>query len=185
VTAITVTTHRATPRADVQQWVTANAPIIAQVVEQHFGRRLEPVTIVLTDPRGRSEKYWQVVAAITDGATPSRWQQALDWRERRRSIGEVTINPAGGTLMLLDATDPSMRRPGLAARTLAHELVHADQYGRPGVRESRIAGIRHNLGIETDHTRARAINRLVDQHEHEAYRLEKQLARQALGAVVR
>lgn len=175
--AITVTTCRARVRSEVQQWVTTSAPTLAAEVERHFRRPLQPVTIILTDPRGRSERYWQVVAAVADGAAPSRWQQALDWRERRRSIGEVTLDPAGGTLMLIDATDPAMRRTRLAARVLAHELVHCDQYGRPGVREGRIAAIRHNLDVERDDAAARAINRLVAEHEREAYRLEKPLAR--------
>ena len=176
--AITVTTYRARIRADVQQQITAMAPLLATAVERQFRRPLQPVTIMLTDPRGRSDLYWQVAATVADGATPNRWQRVLERRERRRSIGEVTLDPNGpGTLMILDATDPSLRRPSFAARAVAHELVHCDQYGRPGVRESRIAGIRHNTGVEMDNNRARAINWLVDEHEREAYRLEKQLAR--------
>jgi hypothetical protein len=174
--AITVTTHRARIRSDVQQWITSNAPIIGAEVERHFGRRLEPVTIVLTSPRGRSERYWQVVAAVAGGAQLDMRMRWFEWRHRRGSIGEVTVNPAGGALMLLDATDASMRRPDLAARVLAHELVHCDQHGRPGVRAGRIAAIRHNLGVEIDNAAADAVNKLVDQHENEAYRLEKRIA---------
>jgi hypothetical protein len=179
--------HRLVP-ADVRRFIHTSASEIARSVERHFGRLLEPVTITLTDGDGFVELQCAAEQALASEMTASRKVQHARGTQRQvrrqQPSGWTGVNAAGGTLVLLCAEARELHSIQSTAVVLAHELVHCEQIGRPGIRSQKIANARHDLGVEPLDKRAvKAWNRLLAQHEREAYRLEKPLAKQVLRKV--
>lgn len=176
--AVTVIRHRAP--AMVDRWMRHTAPVLSAEVERHFGRRLGPVEIVLTDRRGAVAMSTASVKALVPEATPAGITSEQRHKKRMwRDAAGCTAITLCGIQILVDGTNRRLRDSGPAALILAHELIHADQLGRPGVRKLMLQAMRHNTGVARDDHRAREINRLIDQHEEEAYRLEEWIARSA------
>ncbi|MFE9738837.1 hypothetical protein [Streptomyces sp. NPDC006477] len=135
----------------------------ARLVQNKLGERIGHVEIVVTDTRGYRDS---IVAAE---------QQVLGTRTRSRyglppSLAHTTLSPSG-TLIVIDAQATPRHE---IDTTVVHELVHAAQFGRPGVRDAVLAGIRNNHGIEKvgGWFKAQLENRKVAAHEREAIRLE-------------
>lgn len=85
--------------------------------------------------------------------------------------GFTTVS-ARGAVMVIDVE--SCRSSREIDRTLIHELVHAAQFRRPGVRDLVIAGLRNNYGIHRlGWFEAKRLNRQIASHEREAARLER------------
>ncbi|MFG3488531.1 hypothetical protein [Streptomyces sp. NPDC047972] len=134
----------------------------AHLVEKKLGETVGPVEIVVTDADG----YHESIAA-------AEWR-LLGTRTRSRytlppSFAHTTLTTSG-TLIVFDAQATPEHE---IDPTVVHELVHAAQIGRPGVRDAILAGIRHNHGIEkAGWFKARRQNGIVAAHEREAIRLE-------------
>lgn len=85
--------------------------------------------------------------------------------------GFTTVSSRGAVL-LIDVE--SCRSSREIDRTLIHELVHAAQFGRPGVRDLVLAGLRNNYGVhQLAKAEAKRLNRQIASHEREAARLER------------
>lgn len=84
--------------------------------------------------------------------------------------GFTTVS-ARGAVMVIDVE--SCRTSHEIDRTLIHELVHAAQFRRPGIRDSVLAGLRNNYGLhQLSRWEAKRLNRQVAAHEREARSLE-------------
>ncbi|MFG2328273.1 hypothetical protein ACGFMM_01470 [Streptomyces sp. NPDC048604] len=143
--------------------VEAIADQAARLVEKKLGESVGNVRIVASDTRGY---HHSIVAAE---------QQILGTRSRSKfdtppSFAHTTLSPSG-VLILVDLQATPSRE---IDKTVVHELVHAAQFGRPGVRDFVLAGIRNNHGIEKvgGWLKAQFENRKVAAHEREAVRLE-------------
>ncbi|MFB7605262.1 hypothetical protein [Streptomyces gardneri] len=143
--------------------VEAIADPAARLVEKKLGERVGRVRIIVSDERGSRETVTQADQQVI-GTT--RRPLSVD-----SGIGYTTLDPAGGTLVVIDAE--SCGTDQRIDETVVHELVHAVQFGRPGIREARLSAIRNNHGIHLLTWRqAFALNRQVAAHEREAARLE-------------
>lgn len=112
--------------------------------------------------------------AVSDGSPMRQRGQlaAATWAESRHTAGMTTITPHG-VLVVLDTSRIRCHRDLVA--TLAHELVHATQLTRPGRRDAKVAGIRHNAGISLlTRGEVRVLNRTIRSEEREAARIERQ-----------
>jgi hypothetical protein len=167
-------------RRDVLGLVQAIAPVGVAVVEECFGRRLEPVRITLTTPDGLAELACRAEFQLVPQAPASQRGEALRQAKvkAREAAGHVLLNPRGrGTLMFLNCRSQAMRVTEGIVTTLAHELVHCDQFGRRGVREAIIAHTRRGLGVKPmDAQAVRSFEDQVAAHEDEAYGMEEALA---------
>jgi hypothetical protein len=136
----------------------------ARLVEKKLRERIGRVDIVATDT---SSYHDRILAAE---------QQVLGTRTRSKyrlppSFGHTTLSPSGVLILLDLQATPSDQIDS----TVVHELVHAAQFGRPGVRDFVLAGIRNNHGIKSAGGWLKVTfvdNRKVAAHEREAARLE-------------
>ncbi|WP_329583666.1 hypothetical protein [Streptomyces sp. NBC_01361] len=186
--SVRVTSHRmGWGRGDVLGFVRNVAPLAVKTVEEHFGRRLQPVQITLTTASGMAElacrAEYQFAPELparekTDGIRLAR-------KNARNTAGHVVLDPRGrGTFMFLNVRTDMMQEPHGIVTTMTHELVHCDQLGRRGIRDLLIAHARHEFDVETMAAQdAAACKQMVDDHETEAYSLEDTLAQQVLTAL--
>lgn len=184
--SVQVTSHRmGWGKRDVLELVRLQAPAAVKVVEQHFGRRLEPVRITLTTPDGIAELACRAEFQFAP-ELPEREKAdglRLSRKNARDVAGHVVLDPRGrrGTLMFLNVRSPAMKSTEGIATVLGHELVHCDQLGRRGVRELLIAHARHEFEVEPlAPSVAASCEQMIDGHEVEAYGLEDALARKLL-----
>lgn len=135
----------------------------ARLVQDKLGERIGHVEIVVTDTQG----YRDSIIAAEQQILGTRTQSKYDLPP---SFAHTTLSPSG-VLILLDAEATSVRE---LDKTVVHELVHAAQFGRRGVRDAVLAGIRNNHGIEKagGWLKVQFENRKVAAHEREAVRLE-------------
>ncbi|WP_329114496.1 hypothetical protein [Streptomyces sp. NBC_01353] len=143
--------------------VEAIADQAARLVEKKLGERVGHVEIVVADRRNALEVLSKANQKLA-GTTRKAPRQGL-------GSGYTTLNPGGGTLIVIDAEACAAARN--LDETVVHELVHAAQIGRPGKREAILANIRNNLGIDrVSYREAWAASRQIKADEREALRLE-------------
>ncbi|MFD3568463.1 hypothetical protein [Streptomyces sp. NPDC058667] len=135
----------------------------ARLVQNKLGERIGHVEFVVTDTRGYGDSILAAEQRVLGTRTRSRYAPPP-------SLARTTLSPSG-TLIVIDAQATPNHE---VDTTVVHELVHAAQFGRPGVRDAVLAGIRNNHGIEKagGWLKAQLENRKVDAHEREAIRLE-------------
>lgn len=143
--------------------VEAIADQAARLVEKKLGERIGHVEIVATDTRSYRDRILAAEQQVLGTRTRSQF-------DHPRSLAHTTISPSG-VLILVDLQATPSRE---IDKTVVHELVHAAQFGRPGVRDFVLAGIRNNHGIEKvgGWLKVQFENRKVAAHEREAIRLE-------------
>ncbi|MCY1652869.1 hypothetical protein ACM9HD_32965 [Streptomyces sp. JAC25] len=141
-----------------------------RIVDRAVSGRMPDVQVVLTSER----KLPEVATAAeweTAGCTDKRVQaRALRSAKKlaRDTAGRAIPLADGGVLIIINVD----QHPNEAtfAITLVHELVHAMQTSRKGVRDRLIAGLRHDLGVEKQSRRwDREHARCLDSEEKEAY----------------
>ncbi|MFD7554141.1 hypothetical protein ACFV9E_06325 [Streptomyces sp. NPDC059835] len=143
----------------------------AFLVQQRMRERMAPTRIVVA-----ARKHCPEVVEESQQRTLGVRAKPL-WREGWANLGMTVLSPEG-VLVVIDAGAAKRNPQHWLPETVVHELVHAVQFGRPGVREIALKGLRNNYGIEKlSHPKAWKINRLVDRDEREAQALES-LARQ-------
>lgn len=135
----------------------------AQLVQDKLGEQIGNVEIVVTDTQGYHDSITAAEQQVLGTRTRSQFA-------RPDSLAHTTLSPSG-VLILVDVQATSRRELG---KTVVHELVHAAQFGRPGVRDFVLAGIRNNHHIEKagGWLKVQLQNRKVAAHEREAIRLE-------------
>ena len=140
---------------------------------------------------GRSERYGlgtvEVAVTVEDGipdlvcAAHEQLFGASDWDEWAGPgrHGVATLNTTG-TLIVINAQSLHGKQTEID-KTVLHELQHAAQFNRPGVRDTALKAIAFNYGIGwLEDREIRALNRRIGRDEREAAaaeRLHRQLAR--------
>ncbi|MFD8949438.1 hypothetical protein ACFV0B_11345 [Streptomyces xanthophaeus] len=153
------------------------APILARVqgiaeqaaflVQQRMRERMAPTRIVVA-----ARKHCPEVVEQSQQRT-LRVQSKPVWRGPRwDNLGLTTPTPEG-VLVVFDAGALKPEPQHWVDETVVHELVHAVQFSRPGVRERSLKGMRNNYGIEPmSNVGAWKANRIVARDEREAQALE-------------
>ncbi|MET9950187.1 hypothetical protein ABZ135_01380 [Streptomyces sp. NPDC006339] len=144
--------------------IEAIADQAAQLVQDEMRERLGPVEIVASDTRRYEARILAAEQQILGTRTESKWGYP-------KSLAHTTLSPSG-VLVLVDLEATPARE---LDKTLVHELVHAVQFGRRGMRDFVLAGIRNNHGIEKagGWLKVNLVdNRKVAAHEREARSLE-------------
>lgn len=138
----------------------------AFLVQQRMRERMAPTRIVVA-----ARKHCLEVVEESQQQTLGVRAKPR-WRDSWANLGMTLLSPTG-VLVVLDAGALRRSPQHWLPETVVHELVHAVQFGRPGVREIAMKGLRNNYGIEKlSHPKAWKINRLVDRDEREAQALE-------------
>ncbi|MFF4246117.1 hypothetical protein ACFYY2_16805 [Streptomyces sp. NPDC001822] len=144
-----------------------------RVVDRSVAGRMPDLRVVLTSERNFAEvsttAEWET-AGCTDKRTQSRALRAAKKLARETAARAVPLAD-GGVLIVVNVD----QHPNEAtfAITLVHELVHAMQTSRKGVRDRLIAGLRHDLGVERlSRRQSRELDRLFEADEKEAYGAE-------------
>ncbi|MFF7204240.1 hypothetical protein [Streptomyces sp. NPDC008141] len=170
---ITVNTHklfgyRATLRTAKQL-----AEPAAKLVNRSVPGSMPDVQITLTNPRGLAELATMAEAELAGGVD----QRVRDREERHaareaRNVAGRAVPLADGSVLVLINVDHN-NSPGEFAITLVHELVHAMQFSRKGVRERIIRDRCDAFKVEPQSRRqAREHERGLDEEEREAYSRE-------------
>ncbi|AYG83266.1 hypothetical protein DWB77_05462 [Streptomyces hundungensis] len=179
---LTVTTHKVFGHRATQRTAQYLADQAGRLVARSVSGRMPDVQIVLTNARGLAELATAAEAELAGGVD----RRALDRemrhavREARNAAGRAVARTDGSVLVLVNIDQH--RTPEDFAVTLVHELVHAMQFSRKGVRERIIRDRRHCFGVERQTRRQeREHERLLNQEENEAYGREF-LAKQLTAA---
>uniref|UniRef100_A0AAU3GVQ7 TIGR04338 family metallohydrolase n=1 Tax=Streptomyces sp. NBC_01401 TaxID=2903854 RepID=A0AAU3GVQ7_9ACTN len=141
-----------------------------RVVNRAVAGRMPDVQVVLTGERDLAEvataAEWET-AGCTDKRVQARSLRAAK-RLARDTAGRAIPLADGGVLIVVNVDQHP--NEAVFALTLVHELVHAMQMSRKGVRDRLIAGLRHDLGVERMSRRlSREHDRLTEAEEKEAY----------------
>ncbi|WP_327369002.1 hypothetical protein [Streptomyces sp. NBC_01217] len=144
-----------------------------RVVERGVPGKMPDVQVILATGRGMAELV--TAAEVETAGDVDKWVQSRALRAAKRAADDVagrTIPLAdGGALIVINIE----QHPNEAtfATTLVHELVHAMQLSRKGVRDRIVSGLRHDLGVERLSRRQnRECERCLEQEEREAYGVE-------------
>lgn len=137
----------------------------ARLVEQRMRERMPPTRLIVA-----SEKHCPV-ALIDNYRAALQTEIYPPGRPETDYMGITTISPDGVLVLInAEAHNGDLRQ---LDETVVHELVHAVQYSRPGMRDKEIQGIRHNFRLERMRIRsAWRQNRQTTRDEHEAEALE-------------
>lgn len=108
----------------------------ARLVKQRNRRGLGRVEVAVTTRRGIADLVCAAHEDLFGWSDPQGWDNCA---------GTTTVNRRG-TLVIVNA-DMRRAQHGEVDKTLLHELTHAAQLNRPGVRDWTMWGIAHNLGI--------------------------------------
>lgn len=155
-----------------------------RIVERSVRGSMPDVEIILSTAAGMAERGLAAELQLAGGKVTA-WNKSRARHEARRRAGEAAgraiARPDGSVLILIN-TEQHANSAHLAV-TLVHELIHAMQYSRPGVRERTIRDLRHELGVARQSRRqAREHERCVREEEREAYGKEYLADRLVPGA---
>ncbi|MEV7403979.1 hypothetical protein AB0N93_26740 [Streptomyces sp. NPDC091267] len=180
---LTVSTHKLSGYRATQKTAQRLADEAVRVVERAVPGKMPDVQIVLTSERCLADVSTAAefeTAGCTDKRIQSRALRAAK-RLARETAGRAVPLADGGVLIVINVD----QHPNEAtfAITLVHELVHAMQTSRKGVRDRLIAGLRNDLGVERMTRRHnREHERCLEQEEREAYGAEHLAKRVAPSA---
>ncbi|MFC7309459.1 hypothetical protein ACFQVC_35270 [Streptomyces monticola] len=152
------------------------------LVERAVPGRMPNLQITLTTPRGMAELAVEAEAELA-GEVDKR-AKARELRDANRIArdhsGRAVPLVDGGVLVAINVEQH--RTEAEFAVTLVHELVHAMQFSRKGVRERVVREVRDAFGVEKQSRRqAREHERALEDEEREAYGHEY-LANQLIDA---
>ncbi|WP_226598973.1 hypothetical protein [Streptomyces violascens] len=179
---LTVTTHKVSGYRATLRTAQQLADQAGRLVERSVPGRMPNVQITLTTARGLAELATTADAELagqTDRRVLARAER--DARKVARDVAGRAIPIADGSVLVLVNIDQH-RTPDDFATTLVHELVHAMQFSRRGVRERIVRDLRDAFGVEPQSRRqSREHMRLLGAEENEAYGREY-LAQQLITA---
>ncbi|MEV0445634.1 hypothetical protein AB0I46_45330 [Streptomyces spectabilis] len=168
--SLTVSTHKIPGYGPTARTAKQLAPQAVRLVERALPGRMPDVEIVLTHTRGMAELGAAAeaeLAGVLDKRSRNRAERAAR-RQARDASGRALPRAAGSVLVLVNVDQHA--NPAQFAVTLVHELVHAMQFARKHVTEQVVRDLRAHFGIERQSRRqARQYERLVEEHEQEAY----------------
>jgi hypothetical protein len=149
-------------------------PDTVAALEGHLRERVPPTTVRLVKAGGFGDGLLEAV-----GGHPTADETARAWKYQRRTARDkagMTLPTHRGRVLVMLHT-PVVRDEQQLQLTLTHELVHAVQFGRPGIADRVLTAHRHDLGLGEQSARWLAdYDRLVTAHEAEACRLEDLLS---------
>ncbi|MFJ4850720.1 hypothetical protein [Streptomyces sp. NPDC088733] len=179
----TISTFKLFGHRDIIRDTKRLAPAAVKLVGREVPGRMPRVEIVVTNARGMAELATDAeiaLAGYVDQRTRDKHLRQTN-RQARDAAGRAIATPGGGVLLLVNAE--THRTTEHVALTLVHELTHAMQYSRRGVRERHVRHLRGAFGIEPAGWWAnREHSRKTRDEEDEAYaaeRLAAQLIRTA------
>ncbi|WP_326843314.1 hypothetical protein OHB33_29120 [Streptomyces sp. NBC_01558] len=145
-----------------------------KLVNRSVPGSMPDVQITLTNPRGMAELATLAEVELAGGGVDRRVRDREERhaaREGRATAGRAVPLADGSVLVLINVDQNES--PGDFAITLVHELVHAMQFSRKGVRERIIRDRRDCFKAERQSRRqARENERCHDEEEREAYSCE-------------
>ncbi|MGI5053175.1 hypothetical protein ACM9HC_24100 [Streptomyces sp. JAC18] len=167
---LTVSTHKLFGYGSTLRTAKRLSEEAVRIVERAVSGRMPNVKVVLTGERNLAEvttaAEWET-AGCTDKRTQSR--ALRDAKRYARDVAGRSIPLADGGVLVVINVDQHPNEATFAI-TLVHELVHAMQTSRKGVRDRLIAGLRHDLGVEKQSRRwDREHARCLEAEEKEAY----------------
>ncbi len=173
VVKLTVSTHKLPGYQATLRTAKRLTEEAVKVVERSVDGRMPDVQVVLT-----SERYLAEVATAAEIETAEctdKRVQSRALRSAKKLAGETdarAIPLADGGVLIVVNVDQHPNEATFAI-TLVHELVHAMQTSRKGVRDRLIAGLRNDLGVERlSRRQSREHDRCLEQEEREAYSRE-------------
>ncbi|MFE4674107.1 hypothetical protein [Streptomyces sp. NPDC056723] len=167
---ITVSTHKVSGYRATLRTAKQLAESAARLVNRSVPGSMPDVQITLTNARGLAELATTAEAELAGGVD----KRVRDREERHAARGACNVDGravplADGSVLVLINVDRN-DSPGEFAITLVHELVHAMQFSRKGVRERIIRDRRDTFKVERQSRRqARENERCHDDEEREAY----------------
>ncbi|WP_328861308.1 hypothetical protein [Streptomyces sp. NBC_00306] len=170
---ITVNTHKLFGHRATLRTAKQLAEPAARLVNRSVPGRMPDVQITLTNPRGLAELATTAEAELAGGVD----KRVRDREERHaareaRDVAGRAVPLMDGSVLVLINVDQNAS-PGEFAITLVHELVHAMQFSRKGVRERIIRDRRDAFKVERQSRRhAREHERGLADEEREAYSRE-------------
>ncbi|WP_405807509.1 hypothetical protein OG729_21430 [Streptomyces sp. NBC_00210] len=170
---LTVTTHKLFGYGATLRTAKRLAEQAAPLVDRSVPGRMPDVQITLATPRGLAELATAAAVEMAGGVDKRVQARALREANRhaRDAAGRAVPLANGGVLVVVNVDQHAS--PAQFAVTLVHELVHAMQFSRKGVRERIVRDLRDSLGVEKQSRRqAREHERCLEQEEREAYGVE-------------
>ena len=144
-----------------------------RIVDRAVPGRMPDVRVVLTSERSVAEVATAAefkTAECTDKRVRTRTVREAN-RSARDTAGRAIPLADGGVLVVINIDQH--RNEAEFAITLVHELVHAMQLSRDGVRDRIVAALRHDLHVERlSRRQVREHERCLEQEEKEAYGVE-------------
>lgn len=173
VVKLTVSTHKLPGYRATLRTAKRLTEEAVRIVERSVAGRMPDVQVVLTSERCLAEVA--TAAEVETAGCTDKWVQSRALRSAKKLAGETAARAIplsdGGVLIVVNVD----QHPNEAtfAITLVHELVHAMQTSRKGVRDRLIAGLRNDLGVERlSRRQSREHDRLLEAEEREAYGAE-------------
>ncbi|MET7658379.1 hypothetical protein ABZT45_28025 [Streptomyces sp. NPDC005356] len=165
----TVTTHKLSGYRETLRTAKYLSEQGVRIVSRAVSGRMPNVQITLTNPRGIAELATAAEAELVGGIDKRVRSRAERTTARMaRDAYGLAIPLADGSVLVLVNVDKH-GNPAEFAVTLVHELVHAMQFSRKGVRERLIQNLRHEFGVERQSRRqTREHERGVEDDEREA-----------------
>ncbi|MFG2591665.1 hypothetical protein [Streptomyces sp. NPDC048438] len=167
---LTVSTHKLFGYGSTLRTAKRLCEEAVRIVERSVAGRMPDVQVVLTGERNLAEvataAEWET-AGCTDKRVQARALRSAK-KLARDTAGRAIPQADGGVLIVVNVDQHP--NEAVFAITLVHELVHAMQTSRKGVRDRLIAGLRNDLGVERMPRRKyREHERLLEAEEKEAY----------------
>lgn len=170
---LTVSTHQLFGYNATQRTAKRLAEEAVRIVDRAVPGRMPDVQIILAKERGMAEVATAAefeTAGCTDKRVQARALRAANRLARDAAARAVPLAD-GGALIVINIDQH--RNEADFAITLVHELVHAMQLSRKGVRDRLVAGLRNDLGVEKQSRRqVREHERCLEAEEKEAYGAE-------------
>ncbi|MFC9245099.1 hypothetical protein ACFT7S_14045 [Streptomyces sp. NPDC057136] len=170
---LTVSTHKLFGYGATLRTAKRLAEQAVTVVNRAVPGQMPDVQIVLTSERNLAEvstaAEWET-AGCTDKRVHARALRSAK-KLARDTAGRAVPLADGGVLIVVNVDQ--LPNEAVFAITLVHELVHAMQTSRKGVRDRLVAGLRNDLGVEKQSRRKNQEHeRCLEREEKEAYGAE-------------
>lgn len=139
----------------------------AFLVQRRMRERMTPTSIVVAAQKHCPEVMTQAAQRVLGVPARPRYKES--------AVGYLGVTglDVAGTLIVINAGSLIKEPRHWLDETVIHELVHAVQFGRPGMRELSLKGLRNNYGIEKlSVPQAWKANRRIGKDESEAQALE-------------
>jgi hypothetical protein len=164
---IPVSTHQLGRRyRDIAARVDQIADQAAALIVREMRGQMPYTEIVVTEER-------HVIPLVQAANQQAISTSQLPIRRMRAELANTTLSGSGVLIVINASARPHRDQAGLDT-TVVHELAHAVQFGRTGVRDDVVRSLRNNYGLEPlTWLQARKANKQVAADEREAESMER------------